>query len=115
VRHRVTGKEQTLPAQGLFLAIGHDPASETFRGALDLDKRGYIVTHGVTRTSVEGVFAAGDVVDHRYRQAVSAAGLGCMAALDVEKFLAEQGDAPVALPELAPQTTKGKRRQVRPM
>jgi thioredoxin reductase (NADPH) len=115
VRHRVTGTVQTLPAQGLFVAIGHDPASETFRGALDLDPRGYIVTHDVTRTSVEGVFAAGDVVDHRYRQAVSAAGLGCMAALDVEKFLAEHGDAPVPVAGRAPQTTKGKRRHVRPM
>jgi thioredoxin reductase (NADPH) len=87
VRHLPSGKQETLPVQGLFLAIGHDPATEVFRGALELDEKGYLKTTDVTRTSVDGVFAAGDVYDHRYRQAVSAAGLGCMAALDAEKWL----------------------------
>ncbi len=94
LRHVGTGATSELAAQGLFLAIGHDPATEVFKGHLDLDPRGYVLTHEVTRTSVDGVFAAGDVYDHRYRQAVSAAGLGCMAALDVEKHLAEKGLAP---------------------
>jgi thioredoxin reductase (NADPH) len=94
VRHLGTGKETTLPVGGLFVAIGHEPATAVFRGALDLDDKGYIRTHDVTRTSIPGVFAAGDVHDHRYRQAVSAAGLGCMAALDVEHYLAEHGVSP---------------------
>ena len=89
VKHLPSGKRETIPAQGLFLAIGHDPATEAFRGALALDEKGYLKTTDITRTSVDGVFAAGDVYDHRYRQAVSAAGLGCMAALDAEKWLAE--------------------------
>ena len=89
LRHVSTGESRTLPVGGLFVAIGHDPATEVFRGHLALDARGYIATTEITRTSVPGVFAAGDVYDHRYRQAVSAAGLGCMAAIDAERWLAE--------------------------
>jgi thioredoxin reductase (NADPH) len=105
VRDSVNGASSTLRVQGLFLAIGHDPATEIFRGVLALDARGYIATRDITRTSVDGVFAAGDVYDHRYRQAVSAAGLGCMAALDVEKYLAEH---PVAEEASAPSVAAGR-------
>ncbi|MCI4330324.1 MAG: thioredoxin-disulfide reductase [Thermoplasmata archaeon] len=89
LRHRKTGAISQLKANGLFLAIGHTPATEVFRGHVDLDPKGYLKTSEVTRTSVAGVFAAGDAYDHRYRQAVTAAGLGCMAALDAERFLAD--------------------------
>ncbi|MGC2035688.1 MAG: thioredoxin-disulfide reductase [Thermoplasmata archaeon] len=89
VRHSPTGKEQDVALQGVFLAIGHDPATEVFRGHVDLDAHGYVACRDLTHTSVPGVFTAGDVHDHRYRQAVTAAGMGCMAALDVEKYLAE--------------------------
>jgi len=85
-----TKATSTLPVGGLFVAIGHDPATEVFRGALDLDAEGYLALHQETRTSVEGVFAAGDVHDRRYRQAVTAAGAGCRAAIDAERWLAEQ-------------------------
>ncbi|HEV2317670.1 MAG TPA: thioredoxin-disulfide reductase [Thermoplasmata archaeon] len=102
LRHLPTGRLTTRPVGGLFLAIGHSPSTEVFRGQLELDPKGYLVCHGNTRTNVEGVFGAGDAHDHRYRQAVTAAGLGCMAALDAERFLAEHpahtGPTPVVQP-----------------
>jgi thioredoxin reductase (NADPH) len=85
-----SGKETTLRAGGLFVAIGHEPNTSIFDGQIELDDKGYIVLKEHTRTSVEGVFAAGDVHDHRYRQAITAAGFGCMAAIDVERWLSEK-------------------------
>jgi thioredoxin reductase (NADPH) len=91
VKNRRTGEITRLPVEGAFVAIGHSPATELFAGKLDLDEEGYIkVEAGTTRTSVPGVFACGDVMDKIYRQAVTAAGTGCMAALDAEKYLAAQ-------------------------
>src|ERR671924_1450044 len=89
VRNINNGKEQKILAGGLFVAIGHEPNTAIFKGQLEMDDKGYIILKNQTRTSVEGVFAAGDVHDYRYRQAVTAAGFGCMAALDVEKWLTE--------------------------
>ena len=98
LRNPETGKESALAVDGLFVAIGHEPNTKVFRGQLETDANGYLITRpGSSRTNVEGVFAAGDVQDHRYRQAVTAAGSGCMAAMDAEKFLeAEQHARPAA-------------------
>jgi thioredoxin reductase (NADPH) len=82
-----TREESTLECEGLFIAIGHKPNTDIFKGQLDLDDSYYIVTEDITKTSVEGVFAAGDVRDHRYKQAVYAAGIGCKAAMDVQKYI----------------------------
>jgi thioredoxin reductase (NADPH) len=94
LRSTVDGTESELPVTGLFIAIGHDPRSELVKGQVDLDDEGYVlVKQPTTETNLTGVFAAGDLVDHRYRQAVTAAGTGCAAALDAEKYLAELGHA----------------------
>jgi thioredoxin reductase (NADPH) len=89
VRDVNSGQERTLPVTGVFVAIGHDPRSELFRGQVDLDPEGYVVVDAPsTRTNLPGVFAAGDVVDYIYRQAITAAGTGCSAALDAERYVA---------------------------
>jgi len=90
VRDTVTGAEEDLPFEGVFVAIGHDPATALFRGQLDLDERGYLRTFGTTAASIPGVFAAGDVSDASYRQAITAAAAGCRAAIDAERWLEAQ-------------------------
>ncbi|MCB1406611.1 MAG: FAD-dependent oxidoreductase, partial [Rhodobacteraceae bacterium] len=91
IRHATTGEEQTVPCDGFFVAIGHAPASDLVKDQLKLHSGNYVwVEPGSTRTSIEGVFAAGDLTDHTYRQAVTSAGMGCMAALDAEHWLAAQ-------------------------
>ncbi|MFG2696569.1 NAD(P)/FAD-dependent oxidoreductase, partial [Kitasatospora sp. NPDC048407] len=94
LRDTNTGDLRELPVTGLFIAIGHDPRTDLFKGQLDLDAEGYLkVEAPSTRTNIPGVFAAGDVVDHTYRQAITAAGTGCSAALDAERYLAALTDA----------------------
>lgn len=94
VRHTKTGEITDIPAKGVFVAIGHAPANELVKDVLDTHMGGYVVTKpDSTETSIPGVFAAGDLTDHKYRQAVTSAGMGCMAALEAERFLAEHGVA----------------------
>jgi len=92
LRNVVTDERSTLDTDGVFVAVGHAPNTAVFAGQLDMDDAGYIKTHSGTRTNVDGVFACGDVQDHVYRQAVTAAGSGCMAALDTERWLEAHGD-----------------------
>ena len=87
LRNVETNELKTVAVEGVFVAIGHDPNTKIFKGQLDMDADGYLITHDGPKTNVEGVFAAGDVQDHHYRQAITAAGSGCMAAMDAEKFL----------------------------
>ena len=100
LRDTVTGAERTLDATGVFVAIGHDPRSELVIGQVDTDADGYVrVAHPSTRTNLPGVFAAGDLVDHTYRQAITAAGTGCAAAQDAQHYLSNL--EPTTVPELA--------------
>jgi thioredoxin reductase (NADPH) len=92
IRNTRTGEEMSLEVQGVFLAIGHQPNTELFKGIINMDEVGYIVPVEHTMTNIPGVFAAGDVTDHRYRQAVTAAGDGCRAAIDLERWLESQGE-----------------------
>jgi len=90
ISNRQTGETSEYPTQGVFVAIGHKPNTDLFKGVLDMDDVGYLITEGKTmRTNIPGVFACGDAQDAYYRQAVTAAGTGCMAAIDAERFLAE--------------------------
>jgi thioredoxin reductase (NADPH) len=106
LRSTKDGTESNLPVTGLFIAIGHDPRSELLKGQVDLDDDGYVVVqHPATETNLPGVFASGDLVDHHYRQAVTAAGTGCAAALDAERYLAELDQAAKAAGQISEPVT----------
>ncbi|WP_323792050.1 thioredoxin-disulfide reductase [Nocardioides sp.] len=100
IKDTVTGETRDLDATGLFIAIGHDPRSELLQGQVDLDENGYVLVqdHPATATNLPGVFAAGDLVDHHYRQAITAAGTGCAASLDAERYLADLDHAAATAP-----------------
>ena len=89
--HSVTGEEVEMEAGGIFFAVGHDPATSLFEGNVELDKDGYVVVDRGARTSIPGLFGAGDCADKIYRQAITAAGTGCVAALELERWLEERG------------------------
>ncbi len=102
MRDTVTGELRRIDATGLFIAIGHDPRSELLKGQVELDDEGYVlVKPGTTATNLPGVFAAGDLVDHTYRQAITAAGTGCAASLDAERYLADIEHAGAPAPTAA--------------
>ena len=87
VRNNQSGAQSEIPVSGVFVAIGHTPNTQLFRGALEMDQNGYLITHDGSKTNIPGVFACGDVQDHIYRQAITAAGSGCMAAIDAEHYI----------------------------
>ena len=99
VRNVLTDEQSTIPIGGLFVAIGHVPNTDLFAGQLDMDGNGYLITKDGSNTNVDGVFACGDVQDHNYRQAITAAGSGCMAAIDAERWLEARGEAPADIVE----------------
>jgi thioredoxin reductase (NADPH) len=106
LRNAITGEESTLPVTGVFVAIGHDPRSALVRDAIDLDEDGYALVQGrTTATSLPGVFAAGDLVDRTYRQAITATGGGCSAAIDAERWLTDAADDETEISDARRKTT----------